>query len=116
VACLLNGLCLHGKVNHAIRDQFHFHLSTSVDNVNFLFAVSDIFKWICANCTFISPVLCYGVYIMICFVVFGRLVALYTLGLICLRMFFGSEGFSVHYIFHRIACFGILFVFIPYLF
>jgi len=73
------------------------------------------FKWLCAKSSFLPHVVGYGVYIVICFVVSGRLVGLHTLDLICFIFFFGSEGSFIHYIFHRSARFDILFVFIPHL-
>lgn len=110
--------CLHDQVNRAIPDQFQFLLFvclfTSVDSVNFLCTVIvNIFKSLCAK-SFLPRIVSHGVYIVICFVVSGRLVGLCTLGLICFT-FFGSEGFFIHNIFHRSFRFDILFIFIPYL-
>jgi len=69
------------------------------------------FKWLCAKSSFLPRVIGVGVYIVICFVVSGRLAELYTLGSICL-IFFGSEGFLILHIFYRSARFDILFHFI----
>jgi hypothetical protein len=51
-----------------------------VDNVNFLCTISNVFKWLCAKSSFLPRVVGYGVYIVMCFVVSGRLVGFYTMG------------------------------------
>jgi hypothetical protein len=49
------------------------------------------FKWLCAKSSFLPRVIGYGVYIMICFVVFGRLV---YIGLNLFNFFSGPNDSS----------------------